>query len=144
MGANTGDRNPNWRGGRSVTSHGYVLIRVGPEHHLADCRGYAYEHRLVAETYLGRRLKPSEEIHHIDGDRANNDIHNLRVCARRHSHRVLHRRTSRRLRNPGERNPLVCCGCGCHSKLRRFDGSGRARRFVSGHNMLVKGAASGC
>lgn len=48
--------NPNWKGGRSIASNGYVLIKVGTGHHLADVRGYAYEHRLVAERKLGRRL----------------------------------------------------------------------------------------
>lgn len=52
-----GSANPNWRGGRSVTEHGYVIIHVGIKHHLADVRGYAYEHRLVAEKKVGRRLR---------------------------------------------------------------------------------------
>lgn len=34
-----GSRNPFWKGGRSVASNGYVLIRVGVEHHLADVKG---------------------------------------------------------------------------------------------------------
>lgn len=51
-----GPENYMWKGGRAVTSHGYVLIRVGAEHHLADVRDYAYEHRLVAAEKLGRRL----------------------------------------------------------------------------------------
>src|SRR4051812_41815968 len=45
--------NPNWRGGRSIASNGYIIVRVGVGHHLADVRGYAYEHRLVAEQKLG-------------------------------------------------------------------------------------------
>lgn len=43
-----------WKGGRSIASNGYVLVRVGKKHHLADVRGYAYEHRIVAEQKLGR------------------------------------------------------------------------------------------
>lgn len=46
--------NPNWKGGRTITEHGYVLLRVGSQHHLADVRGYAYEHRIVAERMLNR------------------------------------------------------------------------------------------
>lgn len=38
----TGASNPNWKGGRTIASNGYVLIKVGKEHHLADVRGYAY------------------------------------------------------------------------------------------------------
>jgi hypothetical protein len=33
-----GARNPNWKGGRLVASNGYVLVRVGVGHHLADVR----------------------------------------------------------------------------------------------------------
>lgn len=36
-------------------------------------------HRAVMEAYLGRKLKPTEHIHHIDGDRTNNAISNLQV-----------------------------------------------------------------
>lgn len=68
--------------GRSVTGHGYVLIRVGKRHHLADVRGYAYEHRLVMEEKLGRRLAAGELVHHLDGNQANNDPRNLAVETR--------------------------------------------------------------
>ena len=52
-GGQFGEVNGQWKGGRTVASNGYILIRVGKEHHLADVRGYAYEHRLIAETKLG-------------------------------------------------------------------------------------------
>ena len=41
-----GPRNNNWRGGRTLSSNGYMLIRF-PGHPCADVRGYVYEHRLV-------------------------------------------------------------------------------------------------
>jgi hypothetical protein len=65
------------RAGRVVEPRGYVLIRVGKGHHLADCRGYAYEHRLVAEQKLGRRLMPGELVHHDDEIKGNNAGDNL-------------------------------------------------------------------
>ena len=85
-----GERNPNWRGGRSVASNGYVLIRVDPDHHLADVRGYAYEHRLNAEAKIGRRLRSGEQVHHIDRNKQNNDPSNLEVVDRP-THGVRHR-----------------------------------------------------
>jgi len=42
--------NPNWHGGRSITSHGYVIIKM-PNHPYAMKSGYVYEHRLVAERF---------------------------------------------------------------------------------------------
>lgn len=60
----TRERNGNWRGGRVVDPRGYVLIRVGVGHPLADVRGYAYEHRLIAAknaSVIGK------QVHHEDG-----------------------------------------------------------------------------
>ena len=38
-----------------------------------------HEHRLVAESLLGRKLKRGEVVHHIDGDKRNNHPENLMV-----------------------------------------------------------------
>lgn len=128
----TGERNPNWRGGRTVTEQGYVLLRR-PGHPDADVRGYVYEHRLIAEIMLGRRLGPDEVVHHVNHDRADNRYENLRVLTRA-EHAAEHR-TRDDLRDPGEPNPLVSCECGCGEEFERYDGEGRPRRFVSGHNL---------
>jgi len=134
MGSARGEKNHQWRGGRSVASNGYVLAKVPPGHHLADVRGYAYEHRLVAEEKLGRRLRPGEQVHHRDGNKQNNDPSNLEVLTRA-EHRREHRKHSRGLRNPGQANPSICCACGCGAVFEAFDYDGRPRRFVSGHNI---------
>lgn len=42
-------------------------------------RVWEYEHRLVMERHLGRKLEFSESVHHIDGDRSNNFLENLVV-----------------------------------------------------------------
>jgi hypothetical protein len=133
--ARTGAENNNWRGGRTIASTGYVLVRVGVGHHLADVRGYAYEHRVVAEQKLGRRLLPGEQVHHVDGDRQNNDQVNLEVVTLP-EHRVEHRTVVRTapLRMPHEDNPTVQCACGCGASFAMYDKTNRPRRFVSGHN----------
>lgn len=128
------ERNALWKGGRTVASNGYVLIKVPPGHHLADRRGYAYEHRLRAEEKIGRRLLPGEQVHHIDLDRQNNDPANLDVVEQR-QHMVLHRTSGRPKRMPGEPNIEILCACGCGSAFRKYDACGRPRRFVTGHNM---------
>lgn len=130
-----GKRNPNWKGGISVASNGYVLRRVGIDHHLADSRGYAYEHRLVAEAKIGRKLEPGEQVHHIDGNKRNNSPANIEVIASLAHHRSKHRKPDSKLRMPGEANPKVLCGCGCGIRFYAYDSSGRPRLFVSGHNL---------
>lgn len=131
-----GPKNHRWKGGRSIASNGYVLIRVGKDHHLADVRGYAYEHRLNAEKMLGRRLRPGEIVHHMDGVKTNNATSNLVVYPDRAHHYAAHRKRTD-LRDPDEPNPIVACACGCGATFHRFDNTNRPRRFVSGHNLKL-------
>ncbi|MDE2020412.1 MAG: HNH endonuclease [Patescibacteria group bacterium] len=57
-------------------------------------RGYLkrngrHEHRIVMEKYLGRKLRRNEIVHHIDENKHNNDIRNLRVMSQS-EHARLH------------------------------------------------------
>jgi len=38
------------------------------------------EHRLIVEEYLGYKLDRDIVVHHLDGDKSNNDIENLDIC----------------------------------------------------------------
>lgn len=134
--ARTKKHSHNWKGGRTVDPRGYVLIYVGKDHHLADVRGYAYEHRLVAEKKIGRRLRKGEEVHHKKG-RSDNNPSDIEVAPSRAAHRALHRKRTD-LREPGARNPYIKCACGCGDQILKFDASNRPRRFISGHNMRGK------
>lgn len=128
-----GKENPNWRGGRTISSHGYILIRVGTDHHLADVRGYAYEHRLVAERKLGRCLMPGEMVHHLNGNKQDNQPENLSVVSSLAEH-YMHHRKRQDLRRPGELNSVIECKCGCGLAFKKYDTCGRPRQYVSGHN----------
>lgn len=68
-----------------ATADGYVVEKVGqnwPFLKLMPGQGdgtWIRQHRLVMAEHLGRALRPSEQVHHIDGDRTNNDISNLQL-----------------------------------------------------------------
>ena len=128
-----GPDSPSWRGGRYISDDGYVMIWVGKGAPMADVKGYVYEHRLVASRRIGRPLLTEEQVHHEDENRQNNDPSNLKVVTLP-EHKVEHRILDVGRRMPGETNPLVDCGCGCGSKFERYDGYGRPRKVISGHN----------
>lgn len=50
-----------------------------------------HTHRVVAELKIGRKLKCGEVVHHIDGDRRNNDPDNLMVFASQSEHLEWHK-----------------------------------------------------
>ena len=63
--------------GRQVKD-GYVRVPAH-DHPDADSRGYMLEHRLVMEQLLGRRLRPNEKPHHMNGQRGDNRPANLEL-----------------------------------------------------------------
>lgn len=42
------------------------------------------EHRYVMEQHIGRKLHSEETVHHVNGDRFNNDLSNLELFSSRH------------------------------------------------------------
>lgn len=77
----------------TVGRDGYVRLRGKPMH---GYKGYTRtdgvpKHRYVMEQHLGRFLKPGEVVHHIDGNKLNNDISNLMLLKDDRAHRVFHR-----------------------------------------------------
>jgi hypothetical protein len=65
-------------GTKHIDFRGYIV--VGRYHPDNDKEEVCYEHTLVMEKYLGRKLEPGEIIHHIDNDKTNNSISNLFLC----------------------------------------------------------------
>lgn len=89
------ERHPSWKNGTTMDKGGYIRVRVeksGPYGYLIraarkeDIRGYAAQHRVVMHDKLGRALLPSEVVHHIDGDPANNHPDNLEVFDKNADH----------------------------------------------------------
>ena len=84
-----GARHHRWKSGRIVSSNGYVKIRVGREHPLADPNGYAYEHLLVWVS-AGRPKPPQGFVlHHENKQKQDNRLENLRQKSRG-GHNRLH------------------------------------------------------
>ena len=70
----SGELSTTWNGGK-MKSGGYIYTSI----HNHNSRKYVGEHRIVMEKYLGRKLKPFENIHHINGIRNDNRIENLEL-----------------------------------------------------------------
>lgn len=85
-----GSRHPRWNQGKIRRPNGYIHIRVGTDHPLADKYGYAYEHALVWAASGNEPPGKNEILHHTNGDREDNRIENLEIIhrsehARKHS-----------------------------------------------------------
>ncbi len=67
---------------------GYVLVYV-PKHPNAHRDGYVMLHTVLMERSIGRYLTEDEVVHHINHDRSDNRIENLRLMSK-HEHCSMH------------------------------------------------------
>jgi len=86
--ARVGNRNSNWKGGKHY-SLGYEMIR-DRNHHRAHKDGGVFAHIKVMESHLGYLIPRGYEIHHKDGNRANNNISNLMLFKSSKEHKLQH------------------------------------------------------
>jgi hypothetical protein len=84
--------------GRIINYYGYVML-FKPDHPNSYDRRYVLEHVYVMSEHLGRPITKEESVHHIDGDKTNNDISNLQLRTRYH----------------GKGQVRACGDCGSHN-----------------------------
>ena len=77
-----GNKSYNWKGGKAISTQGYVLIK----RNALDIRCYVLEHRIVLEKYLGRLLDRTERVHHINRIKTDNRLENLMLFANDSAH----------------------------------------------------------
>ena len=94
---------------RKTIKKGDYIYALVPEHPKATYNGYVLEHRIVVENSIGRLLTNNENVHHIDGNRYNNSIENLKVMTRS-EHTRLHNRD--RFPNGITILTCICKNCG--------------------------------
>lgn len=71
-------------------AHGGYLYELDYYSPSANKKGQVLQHRLVVERFIGRQLKKTEIVHHINGNRKDNRIENLMVMSQS-EHMKLHR-----------------------------------------------------
>ena len=79
---------PGWKGIIGYTYDGYKTVWC-PSHPRSNHNRVLF-HFLVMEEYLERYLKSNELIHHIDGNKKNNNINNLFLCKNPSEHYNAH------------------------------------------------------
>jgi hypothetical protein len=87
-GEHCGEKNNNWKGGLQNDGQGYIRV-VAPNHPFA-VYGKIRQHRLVVEKNIGRILKKTEVVHHINAIRDDNRIENLYLFESDYKHKKFH------------------------------------------------------
>lgn len=80
-----GNKKGNFTDGFYLSSDGYCVMSKTP-----DGRKQIKYHRYLMECHIGRKLKPTEIVHHINEDKLDNSINNLQIVSRS-EHNKIHR-----------------------------------------------------
>ena len=89
-------------GERRINARGYYEVKLSPGdffYPMADVRHYVLEHRLIMAKHLGRILWKTEIVDHINHDRTDNRLANLRLYESRNAHDSNHAKNRDYIRN---------------------------------------------
>ena len=103
-----------------------ILVRGDKKHPRSIGYGYVYRHILIAEKALGKSILRPIVVHHIDGDKTNDDNSNLVICENQAYHVLLHKRT----------NAYAACG---HANWEKCQ---FCKEYDDPNNMYVNGRKS--
>lgn len=93
------EENNSWKGGKTINRGRLYLYK--PEHPDSGQNGYILESRLIVSNLIGRSLKNTEIVHHIDSNINNNEPSNLQLLTCK-EHVWVHR---------PPQNPVICYNC---------------------------------
>ena len=79
-----GELSKCWKGGEIIDKEGYERVLLVGE------GKYKRKQREIVEQNIDRKLKSNEIVHHINGDKLDNDFSNLEVMTQK-EHLILHK-----------------------------------------------------
>ncbi len=117
-------KNPRDTGGYYTDKQGHLMLKA-PNHPYVDTRGYVRKNRLEYEKYMTNKegkpffLHPSKGIEHLDGNKNNYEISNLKVVDRGGRWRMAGStvKSDRRDRT----KPFICIEC--NQEKRQYSGN---------------------
>ena len=93
-------------------SGGYMYAHTKPLHPKANENGLYPSHRIIMENFLERYLDGNEVVHHVNGNKKDNTLSNLKVLDNA-QHTCMHWEDKRE-----ENIQCICSFCGKHFELK--------------------------
>jgi len=118
-----GEKHQNYKGGTFLAS-GYKLISIYGD------GTQSLEHRIIMEKHLGRKLLTNELVHHINDDKSDNRIENLKIITRSEHMKLHWEKITKSLLN---NITFKCDNCGKELTRSMSDYKNRKNHYCSNH-----------